>query len=239
MDLSLPVGTVHVWRMDATLERPNVERYWETLSSDERMRAHRFYCPEHQTQYAVTRGVLRMLAGRYLHREPTGLKFVYGPHGKPGLPRGCGSQDLRFNASHSENLVLYAFACGQEVGVDIERVRENKDAVALANRWFTDREAEMLRKLPASRVQPAFFKTWVRKEAYLKACGEGLARSMRSFEVPACTEETSGIVEFSGEGVEKASWHFEDLPVGPEWAAAVVSRGSFLRPEIWDWMKTQ
>lgn len=235
MDLELPAGVVHVWHMDVNAERSNAARFWETLSPDERTRAGRFLHTEHQTRYAVTRGGLRMLTGRYLRREPTSLQFVYGSHGKPALLREYSFDDLRFNVSHCENSVLYAFACGQEVGVDIERVRENKDALALANRWFTDHEAQTLRVQRPDLQQLAFFKTWVRKEACLKASGKGLARSMRSFEVPACSEETRGIVEFPGDGGEKATWCFEDLPVGSGWAAAVVSQGAFLRPVMWEW----
>lgn len=230
--LELPDGVVHVWRTDIDLQGLNASRHWEVLSPDERARAHRFRQTEQSTRYIVARGILRELIGRYLRRKPDSLQFVYGSHGKPALPRERKTEDLHFNVSHSENVVLYAFARGREVGVDVERVRPNVDAVSLANRWFTTREAETIRELPMSLQQFAFFKTWARKESYLKARGEGLVKSMRAFEVPAYAEEIGGTIELLEEPPEEATWRFEDLSVGPGWAAAIASEGEYWHPVL-------
>lgn len=225
----------HVWRVDTNLHMIDAARHWEVLSPDERTRARRFHRTEHQTRYAVARGILRELTGRYLHREPESLNFVYGAQGKPALPLEYNNMDLRFNVSHCENVVLFAFALGREVGVDVERIRPNVDALSIASRWFSTREASTLRALPASALQVAFIKTWARKESYLKANGVGLTGSMCAFDTPTCAEDIRGVIANVAAAPHETTWSFEDLPVGPGWVAAIVCEGEDWCPVLRHW----
>lgn len=170
----LPKGAVHVWHLDADSEAVNEWYYREVLSPDERSRASCFRLAVQQTRYIVGRGILRLLCGRYLRVEPDQLSFAYGAWGKPFLAVHDDALRLHFNVSHAENIVLYAFARDRAVGVDVEQVRADTDIMTIARRWFTPRETEVIGLLSAREQRGAFFRFWTRKEAYLKAVGDGL-----------------------------------------------------------------
>ena len=143
--------------------------------------------------------MLRALLGRWLERDPAGLRFVLGEHGKPALASG----ELEFSVSHSGDLVAIAVAEGRAVGIDVERVRDVEEE-RVADRLFAPAEAEALRSLPAAERTSEFFRLWTRKEAYVKALGTGIA---------------TGLSEV-GEG-----WTVVDLPVPPGYAGALAAAG--------------
>jgi 4'-phosphopantetheinyl transferase len=150
-----------------------------SLSDDERARAERFVLERHRRRFVAARGTLRELLARELGERPRALRFEYGPHGKPRL-RGA---ELGFNASHSQDLALYALARGRELGVDVEALREDVDHAAIAARFFSPSEREALRGTPADARAGAFFSIWTRKEAFVKLLGGGLAIPLDSFDV--------------------------------------------------------
>jgi 4'-phosphopantetheinyl transferase len=123
------------------------------------------------------RAILRMLLGRYLGRDPASLVFVLGAHGKPRLrdDDGDGAADLQFNLSHADSMALYAIGRGAAVGVDVERVRDIPDWSGIAGDFFGPRERARLQRLTADRRRLAFLRAWTRREALLKASGDGLA----------------------------------------------------------------
>ncbi len=151
------------------------EQAWQVLSADEQARAARFRFEPPRLQFVATRAALRRILGRYCHVPPTAIRFAYGPHGKPSLawPR-CG---VHFNVSHTDGLALCALA-PRPVGVDVERVRA-VDVAALAGRVCAPAEVAALLALPPAQQTTAFFVTWTRKEAYVKARGVGFAQSLR------------------------------------------------------------
>src|SRR5208282_2181592 len=115
---------------------------------------------------------LRVLLGHYLGVAPGGIEFSYGPKGKPRL---AAPVDVRFNISHSGGLALFAFTLDCEIGVDVEHIRPLRDMQEIASRFFCAEEATELMSLPAHGREQAFYLCWTRKEAYLKAVGEGLS----------------------------------------------------------------
>lgn len=178
MSVSPGAGEIHVWAADLeTLEFDAAPRSW--LSNDERDRANRFHLDRDRRRFERRRCMLRFLLGRYLDVDPAAVRFHYGPEGKPEL---AGSDGLRFNVSHSDGHALYAFA-QIEVGVDIERVRTDIDVDSIARTVFASGEKRYLEALPAPERVWAFFRYWVRKEAYIKAHGHGLSLPLHSFEV--------------------------------------------------------
>ena len=106
--LSLSSGEVHVWRASLAQPVEAQERFLRTLDLEERERASRFHFEKHRRRFIVGRGVLRLLLGRYLEIAPEAVRFAYGPYGKPSLGREHGARRLRFNASHSHELAVYA-----------------------------------------------------------------------------------------------------------------------------------
>ncbi|HZG52707.1 MAG TPA: 4'-phosphopantetheinyl transferase superfamily protein, partial [Pyrinomonadaceae bacterium] len=176
-------GEVHLWRASLAQTPDALRRLYSTLAPDESAKAARYHFPRDRDHYIAARGLLRQLLGRYLAQPPHALRFAYGAYGKPSLDGATAAADLRFNLSHSHELALYAFARGREVGIDIEHIRADFADDDIAARFFSAREVSMLRALPARARTSAFFNCWTRKEAYIKARGEGLSHPLDQFDV--------------------------------------------------------
>jgi 4'-phosphopantetheinyl transferase len=179
---TLKPDTVHVWW--ATLDQPAayVDQLISTLSDDERARAARFPNERRLRSFVVARGMLREMVGQYVGTAPAAVQFAYGMHGKPRLVAPAGAETLEFNLAHTHGLVVYAFTRGRCVGVDVERMRTLANAEQLARRFFSRQEHAALTTLPAEERHAAFWACWTRKEAYIKARGNGLAM-LRQFSV--------------------------------------------------------
>lgn len=204
--LSLQTREVHVWR--TRLEQPpqRMDEFLHTLDDEEREKAGRFHFAKHCRHFVVGRGVLRLLLARYLETQPEEIQFNYGSHGKPFLGGAHGASSLRFNASHSGELALYAFAEDQEVGVDVEYIKSDFAPEEIAERFFSPNEVGKLNALVAAERPAEFFRYWTRKEAYIKALGTGLSHPLNEFDV----------------SIAIPGWSLVDLDAGPGYAAALA-----------------
>jgi 4'-phosphopantetheinyl transferase len=211
-----------------------VRRLWQTLTADERQRAERFLFEKDRTHFVVSRGLLRVLLGGYLRQDPPHLRFTYGPHGKPALATHTGRAPLRFNVSHSHGLALYAVTRGREVGVDVERIRPEIAQEKIAERFFAPREVTVLRRLPPLLQTSAFFACWTRKEAYMKAKGDGLALPLDQFEVSLAPGEPAALLRTAWDPQEAAGWALQDLEPAPGYRAAVAVAGHDWHLTCWD-----
>ena len=151
------------------------------LSGEERQRAGRFAADRERRRFTVARARLRQLLGERLDVAPGAIELVYSAGGKPRLhPRFGGT--VRFNVSHHQDVAAFAFANGREVGVDIERVRTLADQDAVAALVFSPREHREYLELDPEQKPHAFFNCWTRKEAFVKALGEGLRYPLHRFD---------------------------------------------------------
>src|SRR5919199_1621700 len=141
-----------------------------------------------------------------LRQAPPQLCFTYGRHGKPALATGTGGVPLRFNVSHSHGLALYAITRDREVGVDVERIRPEVAQEKIAERFFSPREVTVLRALPTPLQATAFFACWTRKEAYIKATGDGLSLSLKQFDVSLAPGEPVALLHTIWDPQEAARW---------------------------------
>jgi 4'-phosphopantetheinyl transferase len=233
--LTLANHDVHVWRTSLELSAEHVQRLRQTLSADESARAERFYFETDRRHFIVARGVLRIVLSRYLGLDPGQLGFSYSSYGKPALgtpPRGDG---LRFNLSHSHELALYAVTHGREVGIDIEYMRDNVAADAIAEHYFSPHEVMTFRALPASQRREAFFTCWTRKEAYIKARGEGLSFPLNRFDVSLAPGEPAALLRTHGDPHEAARWSLQALAAGMGYAAALAVEGHGWQMTCWQW----
>lgn len=210
----LPSRTVHLWYADLNPPPAVVAGLEPLLADDERERAARFRFDKHRRRFIVRRGQLRRLLGAYLGLPPAGLSFDYAERGKPSVA-GHAIQDparrLEFNLSDSEDLAVYAFARGLEIGVDVEVLRPMPDALSISESFFSKCEREVLRSVPAEQVAEAFFNCWTRKEAYLKAIGEGLAEPLDSFVVTLVPGEPARFLDFDKVPHEVELWSLYHL----------------------------
>jgi 4'-phosphopantetheinyl transferase len=230
---ALPCEEVHVWRalLDAPAER--VRRLLEVLAPDERERAARFHFERDRRRFAVARGLLRTILGSYLNSGPAALRFEYGAQGKPALAPGHNSDSLRFNVSHSEGVALFALARAREVGVDVERVSGRVECEEIAGHFFSPGEVARLRALPAEMREAAFFDCWTRKEAYIKARGEGLSLPLDGFDVSLAPGEPAALLANRLDPSEVARWSLRALAPWPGFAAAVAAEGRGWRLKCW------
>ncbi len=189
-----------------------------SLSGDERERAQKFRFPIHRTRFIAARHALRTVLGRYLDRTPASIRFAYGPHGKPfvsGVP-------LSFNLSHSAGKALLAVCWKRHLGVDLEQMRPAADLSALAERYFAPAEADEIRTMPSAEQVDAFYRCWTRKEAYIKARGEGLAIPLDSFTVPTGPEPSAYLLSSQFGHQEVLRWKFLSVPCASGFTGALA-----------------
>jgi 4'-phosphopantetheinyl transferase len=217
----LPVEEVHVWR--ASLERPEetVARMRRVLAEDERLRADRFRFERDRSRYIVGRALLRGLLGHYLDTAPEDLTFEYGEFDKPTLSGGPW-----FNLSHSGSVALYAFSNAGEIGVDVERDDADLTRECIAERFFSPAEVSVLRSLPPGDQPRAFLACWTRKEAFIKARGDGLSLALDSFDVTLAPDAPAALLRTAWCSEEPGRWHMQDLSNHQAgYIAAVALRG--------------
>jgi 4'-phosphopantetheinyl transferase len=225
-DACPPLGPrdVHVWRIELDRCRAHSEALAAPLSAEERSYASRFLHEGDRTRYIATRGALRHILGGYVNSAPETIVFSYGARGKPELSEPRTSR-LGFNVSHSRDIALCAVARTRQVGIDVEYLRPITDALDIAERFFSSGESAALRAIPLERQRSAFFACWTRKEAYVKALGEGLAVPLQSFEVAFDDPELTGLRSIGGSVEAARGWTIRDLALGPGYAGAVAVEG--------------
>lgn len=233
--LMLEQDEVHIWRASLQPSAEEIKLLGQLLTPDEQARARRFHFRKDREHFIVARGILRSILARYLNTEPVRLRFDYSQHGKPSLRREFGGDNFRFNLSHSQGLVLYAFARGRELGVDIEFLRENFAGEKIAQEFFSPHEVADLRLLPPSQRTEAFFHCWTRKEAYIKAIGEGLSMPLDEFDVSLCPEEPAALLGNRKLPQEVLRWSLLTIEVDFEYVAAVAVEGHDWRLKCWSW----
>lgn len=219
---SLGNNEVHVWRAFLDLPGFQIRRLRDTLTSDELSRAERYHFEKDRRHFIVARGLLRAILSRYLGMEPSQLRFIYGRYGKPSLAEETGGELLRFSLSHSDGLALYAVTRDQDVGVDLERIRPELAYQAIAKRFFSPDEMAHFRVLPAEMQPGGFFSCWTRKEAYIKARGDGLSFPLNRFEVSLAPGDPPALLHTWDDPPEAARWSLQALEPWPGYAAALA-----------------
>jgi 4'-phosphopantetheinyl transferase len=223
---------IHVWTVTLPCGPEELAQLRSTLATDEKSRADRFIAPQDRSNFISARGILRKLLGTYLRRDPSGLQFEYGMHGKPFL-QGQTDTSLRFSLSHSHGIAAYAIARDRNLGIDVELVREGFRSEEIAERYFSAQEREALRCLPAWESTEGFFNCWTRKEAFLKAVGSGLQTPLDSFDVTVAPQMPARFLRGVG-----AEWHLEGLVSIPGYAAAVAYDGPPCEVRHLGWIHT-
>ncbi len=224
-----------MWRAALDVEAPRLQSLWQTLSPDERARAERFHFRKDRDSFIVARGLLRVILGRYLNAEPDRLRFRYSQYGKPALAGEFDEEALCFNLSHSDRLALYAVTRGRKIGVDLEHIRPDFADEQIAEQFFASGEVAALRALPMHAQQEAFFNCWTRKEAFIKARGEGLSLPLDEFEVSVVPGEPAVLLSTKGDIREALRWSLQELVPGPGYVAALAVEGHNWRIRCWQW----
>jgi 4'-phosphopantetheinyl transferase len=222
---TLAENSIHVWRAWLDVEAAERKRLSEFLTDDETARANRFVFPHDHDHFLVARGRLRELLGRYLNCSPRNLKFTAAKYGKLSLPE---YPHLRFNVSHSHGLALYGFTLDRELGIDVEKIRPEFTGEDIAARYFSMSEQNELKKIPEEFRPLAFFLCWTRKEAYVKAHGDGLQIPLDSFDVSLTPGQPATL-----HSADDQRWSLQSFLPAANFAAAVIAEGKFPTVEFY------
>jgi 4'-phosphopantetheinyl transferase len=222
LDAALRPDEAHVFRFALALGPDALRRHEGLLAADERARAARFVLQVHRDRFIAGRAMLRRVLGSYLGAPPEAVELVLEAGGKPSL---AGNRPLRFNLSHSGGLALLAVALDRDVGVDLESLRADVAILDLAERFFSRCEREELLSVPSEGRLAAFFACWTRKEAFLKARGDGLGLPLDSFDVTVRPGEPPRVLRTDLDPLDAARFSLLDLPPIPGFASALAVRG--------------
>lgn len=230
-------GTIHLWRIDMSVEAERLQEFQSILSHEENERASRFCRDRDRTSFITARAAMRSILSRYLDIAPENVSFVYAPNGKPEISTGANALGLKFNLSHSRDYALLGVVLHSSIGVDIEFINQKITCVEIASRFFSFREANTLRSFPQSEQPAAFYSCWTRKEAYIKAIGSGMALALDSFEVGFGPGVPAALIRVEGKPQEPFRWTIYELGAPRNYAAAmaVQGRGHRLRQMHWSW----
>jgi 4'-phosphopantetheinyl transferase len=212
---------VVVARLDLGIE--TVRASAALLSDAERQKAARFALHRDRRRFIVARSRLRELLGDRLDVRPDSVELVYGERGKPALAQRFADSRLRFNVSHCNDVAVYAFSSGCEIGIDVEAVRQISDADDIAARFFSPRENEAYLALDPRDRPLGFFNCWTRKEAFIKALGDGLYHPLDSFDVSLAPGEPAKILRVGNTPGDGSGWHLNSFSPASGFVAAVVT----------------
>ncbi len=233
--MALEADCVHVWRAVLPAHQQRLPEFHATLDAEERDRAARFVFERDRQRYIISHGILRDILARYSGGAAQALRFAKNSYGKPQLLSAPGAAELQFNLSHSRELALYAVGLKHAVGVDVEEIRAEFAGLELARHTFAAAEIAALTAVPASQQTQAFFNCWTRKEAYIKAVGQGLGIDLTSFVVSLSPAEPARLCSINQDGAAAAGWTMHALEVQPGYAAAVVVAAPQIPWLQWDW----
>ncbi len=218
-------GEIHI-RL-AALDRPEAELYQLQLilSPDELLRANRLLDRKTQNRFVAGRIILRQTLAHYLSLLPAQIHLSTNEHGKPCLAEDLAKSKLCFNLSHSDNLAIIAVTHTCDVGVDMERIREDLEFHAMAKRFFSPREQDELFSLPPEQQLAAFYRCWTRKEAFLKGCGCGFSQPSTCCDVSLLPHQPPTVLEHRITFTEPERWSLADISVPAGFCAALAMKG--------------
>ena len=223
---ALEPDTVHVWAFELDGTNALVDLCRSLLSSGERQRADRFVFARDRVHHTVAHGVLRHLLSRYCSIPPESLQFSVSAAGKPTLQCPPGNPPgIHFNLTHSGGRALLGVSQGRELGIDLEQVRSNIEALSISRNYFFGSERDAIEGALSVARDNTFFRYWVAKEAVLKAQGIGLGFPLDQFRVDFLPGGAEARIETFDPGRLDGGWTVRMLSCDAGWLAAVAARG--------------
>ena len=221
---------VDLWLWHLDRHNQDIEALAWPLSDEERQKSESFIKPVDRTRFIAARGRMREILASYANVAPGLLRFDLVGRGKPVLREGPA-----FNLSHAGGwaaLVVAPDTPRLQIGVDIEAMRPVNPAVTV--RTFSPSEQRDLGRLLPSGWMRGFFNGWTRKEAVIKATGEGLGVDLQSFDVTLMPDRPAQMLDSRGPLPGAGAWSLVNLDTGPGFCGAVaaVTHGEQLGPIV-------
>ncbi len=232
-DLKLASSYVDVWRSEIKLSESEIDAYAETLSVEEKKRASRFTFTDKQNEFIVSRGLLRRALSHLLKRPANSFEFAYSKEKKPFLKNTNLNETPVFNVSHSHGQALIAISRNRQLGIDIEKIREDVEYKKLAQRFFSKNENRALLAYQGN-VQRAFFATWTRKEAFVKAIGKGIAFGLGEFDVNTDPDTAPELLETRNQAIDVKNWRMASVATADDYIASVAADAGEFSLRLWE-----
>ncbi len=229
----VPQNEIQLWYAAFDANAAKIDKYKNLLSQKEVLKASKFKFQIDKNRFIISRAILKCLLGGYLKIGPNEIILQTGEYGKPDF---ANKENLKFNISHSGNLLVLGFIKDIEIGVDVEKVKDDFDVMNIAQKFFSKREIKTLYALPEDEKQKAFYRCWTRKESFIKAKGSGLSFPLDSFTVSLDTDQDAKLLETSWDRSEQIRWNmFSFLPAeGYIGAVSIPLKAASIRYRNWD-----
>lgn len=192
------------------------------LSEEEITRAQQYLLPFDKSRYLISRVILKRLLSRFLNMDEQEIQFRYGKNGKPFL---FGNSDLQFNISHSGDAFVMGFTLEKEIGIDVESLQRIPNISALESFLFTPAELKSFQRLNQNLQPEAFISSWTRKEALLKASGDGLTKAMNTLDLSSIKDKHFSIETANEFPENKTDWFLESYSLMDNYRGAVAVKG--------------
>jgi 4'-phosphopantetheinyl transferase len=229
--MNIDLNDIHVWYLDLNLFAHKIDQLQKILCEEELRKAFQFRFEKHQNRFIITRGVLKIILSKYIDIEPEKIEFVYTQKGKPSFVTNSNEQSIEFNVSHSSDLALYAIAKETRIGIDVEKIKGNRELESIAKRFFCPREYQFISSLKDQEKEIAFYQAWTSKEAYLKATGEGLAGGLDAIELDLASKDRK-IIKLKREQNNIRNWYLYNLDINDNYIATLAVNKSFTQPNL-------
>lgn len=214
---------VHLHIVDLDVPCISWGRCWNLLDAGEKSRADRFRSDALSRRWAIARAGLRSALASHCECSPSKIEFADGEFGKPELKGRIAQTGIKFNLSHSGNMAVVAVAHEIDIGIDIEHKKRINDWSSVAGRFFSPRENNQIRRLDQSRRLDAFYDCWTRKEALIKATGEGLSAQLDEFEVSISSGSRIAVLADHSDEQKYIGWRLDKVNIGTGFAGAVAT----------------
>ncbi len=229
--LNLSSDHIDVWLCHLKDLSSDINEFYNLLSDDERDRADKLKVEDKRRQYIITRGTLRRRLALLTNIDPEDFVFEYLKQGKPVLTNDPRCVDITLNVSHSNEFALIAISRKHHIGVDIEKINHDSDPNQLVTRFFSKAEQSEFRALPEAIRAKAFCACWTRKEAFIKAIGDGITYGLDTFDVTVDPEVQRPEINLLKHSEE--TWSVINLPINDEYMACLASNGDNINVRYW------
>ena len=182
--MELNDNMVHLWRVFLPGLEHCPDKFKKILSTEENNYCNKLKNAAQRSRFIIRKALQRLLISKYIPSIAEQIKYSFTQFGRPIVAGGNFNENVEFNISHSGEWLLMVFSKQRLIGVDVEYLKRDFPTLVIAERFFSEVEAQAVKACAGHEEIRAFFTIWVRKEAYIKALGKGLYMPLQSFSVP-------------------------------------------------------
>ena len=228
--MTLLSNSVDIWSIDTAKFPNDLTSYFQLLSQEEQLRSQRFKFEKDQRLNILARSGLRVLAAQYLNCTPVSIQMGYEEYDKPYF---LDYPELKFNVSHSGEMIVLAFIQQFELGVDVEYIKTDFEVMDIADNFFALDEIEKLKEVEKELQFEAFYRCWTRKEAFIKAKGSGLSFPLADFSVSI--GEKAKLLATRWDADEKNEWSLSSFMPKNGYVGALAVHGPVKTIKYHEW----